>query len=162
MQQVTPLLLLVLMLMQAVLVQAAAHMLASCWCLSVTVTQYWLLLADTLEAGYTTSMVTQMYTDDIQASVKAIFNILKKDYPTVLQTMFQHNSAVGDSSEGNTSVLGSIQRKLFLDAVNIELDRAVWGLHTIFDAVFKPFASKQQVPLATSLPALFILIVERP
>ena len=103
-----------------------------------------------------------MYTDDIQAPVKAIFNKLKKDYPTVPQTMFQHNSGVGDSSEGNTSVLGSIQRKLFLDAVNIELDRAVWGLHTIFDAVFKPFASKQQVPLATSLPALFILIVERP
>ncbi|KAL0047038.1 hypothetical protein WJX82_004825 [Trebouxia sp. C0006] len=102
---------------------------------------------DTLEAGYTTSMVTQMYTDDIQAPVKAIFNILKKDYPTVPQTMFQHNSGVGDSSEGNTSVLGSIQRKLFLDAVNIELDRAVWGLHTIFDAVFKPFASKQQVLL---------------
>ncbi len=103
-----------------------------------------------------------MYTDDVQAPVKAIFNILKKDYPTVLQTMLQHNSAVGDSSEANTSVLGSIQRKLFLNAVNIELDRAVWGLHTTFDVVFKPFASKQQVALATSLAALFILIAERP
>ncbi len=107
-------------------------------------------------------MVTKIYTDDVQAPVKAIFNILKKDFPTVLQTMFQHNSAVRDSSEAHTSVLGSIQRKLFLNAINIELDRAIWGVHTTFDVVFKPFASKQQVPLASSLPALFVLIAERP
>lgn len=61
-----------------------------------------------------------------------------------MSTMFQHTDIVTDSGQAKSVVI-SIQRKLFLSRINVELERSVWGLDTTLDAAFKPFASKQQV-----------------
>ena len=92
-------------------------------------------------------MVKKIYTARIHKPAKLAFNTLKKADAAVLQSMFQHNSAVVGSSGANQPVMGSILRKLFLNAVNIELNKAVWNLETTLDQVYQPFVSKQQVLL---------------
>ena len=104
-----------------------------------------LLVADTLEADSSTATIKKMYTQQIQYQAKLAFNNLRKDHADVLLNMFQHSNALVGSSEASKSVMGSILRQLFLDRVNVQLDRAVWGLQTKLDAAFRPFASKQQV-----------------